>query len=188
MKNNLIKMMLIVLIIVTSVNIYTNKRMEKAITKNTVLNTLAFSSGISYNRYATEIVYENMSLLELSAKINKMFSNTKLDGYGEYIATMSLENEVDPVVATSIMLVETGCKWKCSALVRNSNNVGGMRGAKGYLKFNSLEDGITSFINNLSKNYYHQGLNTPELMNKKYASNPNWHNSVNYYVKLIKAS
>ncbi len=188
MKINLIKMMLIVLIIVTGVNIYTENRMEKTITKNIVLNTLTFSSGISYNRYAKEVVYEDMSLLELSAKINKMFLNTTLDGYGEYIATRSLELDVDPVVATSIMLVETGCKWKCSALVRNSNNVGGMRGAKGYLKFSSLETGINSFLNNLSKNYYRYGLNTPELMNRKYAANPNWHKNVNYYVKLIKAS
>lgn len=188
MKTNIIKMMLVVLITIIIVNIYTERRMEKTITENTVENTLTFSSGISYNRYATEIVYDNMSLLELSAKINKVFDNTTLDGYGEYIASTSLELDVDPVVATSIMLVETGCKWKCSALVRKSNNVGGMRGAKGYLKFSSLEAGITSFLNNLAKNYYRYGLNTPELINKKYAANPNWYKDVNYYVKLIKAS
>lgn len=117
--------------------------------------------------------------------------NSTLDNYGETIASRALEKNVDPVIAASIILVETGCQSNCSTLVKKCNNIGGMKGKGGcgsYAKFSSLDTGIDAFINNLSKNYFAIGLTTPDKMNKKYAENPNWHNDVNYYVKKIKAS
>lgn len=186
MKSYCIKMVAIVLIISSIICIYKEKNTKKVMIENVVVNNLIYRSEIPNSQYK-EIVYEDLTLEELGAKIDAVFSST-LDGYGKTVASMSLDKGVDPVVAASIILVETGCKWTCSSLVRNNNNVGGMRGTNGYAKFASLDAGLEAFINNLANNYYAKGLNTPELINKKYATNPNWYKDVYYYMNLIKAS
>lgn len=138
------------------------------------------------------IVYDGLTIDELSEKLDKNLNST-LKGYGKTFAKYSLEYEVDPYVATSIVLLETGCKWNCSKLVRKCNNIGGMKGknkcsGSAYAKFESLDAGIEAFFKNLSNNYYKKGLTTPKQMNKKYAENPNWYKTVEYYVNEIKSS
>lgn len=113
-----------------------------------------------------------------------------LSGKGNLIATYSIKKGVDPFVATAIMLVETGCSsGNCSRLVKACNNVGGMvggSGCNGYMSFETLDIGIKKFIDNLAKNYYAQGLNTPEKMNPKYAASKTWSSQVNNYVAQLK--
>ena len=135
-----------------------------------------------------EIVYDGMTLDELSDKINRSLNST-ISGKGYLIASHSLEMGVDPYMATAIMLHETGCKWGCSYLVNACNNVGGQKGSGcgAYAYFNSLDEGIMAFINNLSRNYIDYGLTTPELINPKYAEDPNWSKGVNKYIEQIKA-
>lgn len=134
-------------------------------------------------------VYENLNRKQLINMLNKSLNST-IKNKGELIADYSLKKGVDPVVATSIMLLETGCKWECSALVKKCYNVGGVKGSPscsgGYAGYNSIDDGIKKFIDNLSYNYYSKGLNTPEKMNKKYAESSKWAEKVNKYVKEIK--
>ncbi len=189
MKVLFIKMALVILIFSSLTTIYTEKNIKKVVIENHVENSIIHSNFLSYNVYEEEIVYQDLTLSKLEAKLNSTLKSTLKD-YGHIIATTSLENEVDPLVATSIILVETGCSYNCSYLVKHCNNVGGMKG-KGcgaYAKFTTLEEGINAFITNLSKNYYKKGLNTPELINKRYASNPNWYKNVYHYMNLIKAS
>ena len=134
------------------------------------------------------IVYDGMTLKQLSAKLNRSLSSN-LSGKGELIASYSLSKGVDPYVATAIMLHETGCEWGCSSLVKKCNNVGGQKGSGcgSYASFSSLDNGIKRFIDNLSRNYYAKGLNTPEKMNSKYAESKTWSTKVNAYVKKIKS-
>ncbi len=137
------------------------------------------------------IVYDNLTLQELTAKINKMFGNSYLKNKGELYASYSLEKGVDPYTAVAITMLETGCNAKCSNFTRNCNNVGGMKGSPScqgtsYRAFNTLDEGIKSFINNLSNNYYKKGLDTPEKMNKKYAESSTWAIKVNKYIDRIK--
>ena len=162
---------------------------KKVLTHSYIINTIATQSSVPSSIYDNMIVYDGLSLNDLSLKIDHVLNST-LAGYGKTIATLALENDVDPLIATSIILVETGCKWNCSYLAKNCYNFGGMKG-KGcgsYAKFASLDAGLEAFINNLSKNYFQKGLTTPEAINTKYAENPNWHNDINYYINLIKAS
>lgn len=135
-----------------------------------------------------EIVYDNMTLDELSEKIEKSLNST-ISGKGSLIASYSLEKNVDPYLAVAIILHETGCKWECSSLVKNCNNVGGQKGSGcgNYRYFNSLDEGIKAFIDNLSKNYINKGLTTPEEINKKYAESKTWAQKVNKYIEDIKA-
>ncbi|MCM1052604.1 MAG: glucosaminidase domain-containing protein [Ruminococcus sp.] len=189
MKVLFIKMALVILLFSSLTTIYMEKNTKKVVIENHVENSLIYTKILSYNVYEEEIVYQDLTLSKLEDKLNNVLSSTLKD-YGRTIAESSLEQEVDPLVATSIILVETGCTYNCSYLVKHCNNVGGMKG-KGcgaYAKFSNLEEGINAFITNLSKNYYKKGLNTPELINKKYASNPSWYKNVYHYMNLIKAS
>ena len=139
-----------------------------------------------------EIVYDGLTKDELAEKLEKNLNST-LKGYGKTFADYSLKYEVDPYIATSIVLLETGCKWNCSTLVKKCNNIGGMKGTNkcsgsAYAKFNTLDEGIEAFFKNLSNNYYQKGLVTTKEMNRKYAENPNWYKKVDAYVDQIKSS
>lgn len=200
MKNVCIKMAMVVLITSSLIIGYKEKNEEKTLTEHIIVNNVLYRSDTPINRYALEEilekeqaeeekkVYEGLTLEELGLKIDNVLNST-LEGYGTAIASLALEKGVDPVVAASIILVETGCKWTCSSLVRNANNVGGMKASSGrYASFATLEAGLEAFINNLANNYYAKGLTTPEAINTKYAANPNWHNDVYYYVEAIMNS
>lgn len=137
------------------------------------------------------VVYDNMTLDELAAKLEKSMQGV-LTGKGYTYANYSIQYGVDPYVALAITLHETGCKWGCSYLATTCNNIGGMRGynqcgSTGYARFNSLDEGIEAFFRNLSYNYYGQGLTDVYSIHKKYASSPNWPIYINNYINEIKA-
>lgn len=145
-----------------------------------------------YQEYLkTLIVYDGLTMDELTDKLNRSLKN-ELSGYGYLYASYSLETGVDPYIAVAISLHETGCNGQCSELMRTCNNVGGQKGAPvcgsgGYKGYDTLEDGIKGFIDNLSKNYFGIGLNTPELMNSKYAGSTTWASQVNNYISTIRS-
>ncbi len=136
------------------------------------------------------IVYEGMTLSELAAKLDRSLNST-LSGYGYQFASKAVELGIDPYLAVGIVLHETGCTWNCSSLVRECNNVGGMKGSPGcgggsYKAFATLEEGIDSYMNNLYNNYYAYGLTTPEAMNSKYAASTTWAAQVRNYMNKLR--
>lgn len=148
---------------------------------------LAYTEVIEDKKEAEKIVYDNMTLEELSTKLERSL-NDDLKGKGSLIASYSIEKGVDPYLATAIMLQETGCAWKCSTIVKSCNNVGGQKG-KGcgsYSAYPTLDKGITSFIDGLSKNYFSKGLTTAKEINSRYAADKTWHQKVDAYVSKIK--
>ena len=137
------------------------------------------------------IVYDGMTMSELTEKLNRSLKST-IAGKGDIFASYSLERGVDPYLAVSIMLLETGCNWSCSSLMRRCNNVGGQKGSPScdggsYKSYPSLDEGIKGFIDNIADNYYAYGLTTPEAMNKKYAASNLWAIKVNNYISSVKA-
>mgnify|MGYP002087773452 FL=1 len=137
------------------------------------------------------IVYDGMTMSELTEKLNRSLKST-IAGKGDVFASYSLERGVDPYLAVSIMLLETGCNWSCSSLMRKCNNVGGQKGSPScdggsYKSYPSLDEGIKGFIDNIADNYYAYGLTTPEAMNKKYAESDMWAIKVNNYISSVKA-
>ena len=195
MKTLCIKMAFVILITGSLIIGYKEKNKERVLVENVIVENVFYRSDTVLSRYVTveevvedPIVYEVLTLEALGLKIDNVLNST-LDGYGTTIASLALAKGVDPVVAASIILVETGCKWTCSSLVRNANNVGGMKATSTrYARFATLEAGLEAFINNLANNYYAKGLTTPEAINTKYAANPNWHDDVYYYIEAIMAS
>lgn len=136
------------------------------------------------------IVYDNMTLEELANKLNNSLTST-LSGTGMLFAKRSIELGLDPYLAVAIVLHETGCTWKCSTLVTACNNVGGQKGTPGcgggsYKAFNTLEEGINSYLDNLYYNYYAKGLTTAETINTRYAESTTWASKVNYFINYIK--
>jgi len=139
-----------------------------------------------------KVVYDGLTLEELITKLDRNLNST-LSGMGHVYANYSLELGVDPYLALAISLHETGCKWTCSKLVRECNNVGGQKGSPScnggsYKKYDTIEEGIKGYIDNIKKNYYDYGLTTPETMNSKYAADPEWATKVNKYINDIKAN
>ena len=141
-----------------------------------------------------EVVYEGMTLEELASKLDRSLNST-ISGQGNTFASYAIELGIYPYLAVAIVMHETGCKWECSSLLKQCNNVGGMKsGGTGkcnggsYASFPSLEEGIRAYMNNLYKNYISQGLTTAEAMGPKYAASTTWASQVNAYINSIKAA
>ena len=139
-----------------------------------------------------EVIYEDMTLTELTNKLNKNLYSTLKDT-GSYFANYTKETGLDPYLSLAIVLHETGCKWGCSKLVNQCNNVGGIKGSPScnggsYKRYDSLEEGIDGYLNMVYNKYYSQGLTTAELMNPKYAASTSWADAVNGYINTIKES
>ena len=140
------------------------------------------------------IVYDGLTMNELVEKLNRNM-NSNISGMGNIYASYALEIGIDPYLALAITLHETGCNGTngCSKLVRECNNVGGQKGSPScnggsYKKYDTLEDGIKGYMDNIKRNYYDYGLTTPEDMNKKYAADTAWSEKVNKYIDRIKAN
>lgn len=132
-------------------------------------------------------VYEGMTMEELTAKLNRSLTSD-LSGYGASFAKYSIDYGVDPYLAVAISLHETGCNGGCSNLVKQCNNVGGMKGqgCGAYGSFASLDAGIEAMIRNLSRNYIAYGLTTPEKIGPKYAMSTTWATKINNYIERIR--
>lgn len=141
---------------------------------------------------APEIIWDGLTLEELTERLDKNLYDT-MGGMGIHFANYTKETGLDPYLAVSIVNLETGCKWGCSYLAKNCNNIGGLKGKPScnggsYMKFDSLEEGIRGYLDIIYNNYWQRGLTTPELMNPKYATSNTWAEKVNRYYETIKAS
>lgn len=145
------------------------------------------------NTEENKIIYEGLTKKELVEKLNKNLNST-LSNTGNYFVDYYIKTGLDPYLAVSIVLHETGCKWNCSGLVTDCYNIGGMRGGEkqcgstGYRAYDSLEEGINGYLDMLYNNYYKEGLTTPELINPKYAASTTWSTKINNYINEIRAS
>lgn len=73
----------------------------------------------------------------------------------------------------AIARLETG--WFKSSAYIYGNNPGGLSVNEVPIVFNSIDEGVDAFVKNLSRNYFSIGLDTPELIGKKYCPvNPEW--------------
>ncbi len=179
-----------------------NTVLESIVVKNNIekqnidvlaLNDLSsLKQEIEVAKFATSspvIVYEGMTLDELTAKLDRSFKSD-LTGYGYAFANYSLEYGVDPFLAVAVTLHETGCTWECSYLVKTCNNVGGMKGSGcgAYGSFDSLDSGIKAMISNLANNYVSKGLTTPETIGPRYAMSNTWATKIRDYMEKIQNS
>ncbi len=138
------------------------------------------------------IIYDGLTEEQLTDKLNRSLKST-LSNTGFIFAKYTKDTGIDPYLAVAIVLHETGCKWNCSELVNQCNNVGGVKGGPtcnggSYKAYPSLEEGIYAYLDNLYYNYYEKGLKTPEQINPYYAESTVWASAVNNYIFEIKNS
>ena len=156
---------------------------------NIYLEGLNYATVEADKKNAT--VYDGLTMDELAEKLDRYLADD-LKGKGYLYASYSLEIGIDPYLAVAISMHETGCRWGCSTLVKQCNNVGGQVASPRcnggiYKAYDTLDEGIIGFLNNIKYNYYDYGLTTPEEMNPKYAADPNWASVVNKHINQIKA-
>ncbi len=137
-----------------------------------------------------KIVWDNLTEEELTFKLNKNLYST-LSNTGSHFAKYTSETGLDPYLAISIVNLETGCKWGCSYLARTCNNIGGIKGSpscngSSYRRYDTLEEGIKSYLDLIYYNYYSIGLDDPYKMNSKYAESSTWAEKVNNYYQEVK--
>ena len=142
-----------------------------------------------YQDYIEKHTFNGESSEKIAKKINRYF-NSNLKGKGEFVTEYSLKLGIDPYLAASVMLLETGCYWNCSTLAKQCNNYGGNKGKPGcnggsYRKFATQEEGMKYAMKVLS-NYYKKGLTTPKQINPKYATSKVWYKKVERYMKKLK--
>jgi len=142
--------------------------------------------------YVEEEVLDGMTLTELSELLNRSLKH-ELYGKGQLIAELSIEKGVCPYIAVAIILHETGCfSNSCSRAVRYCNNVGGNKSRNrecgSFRGFDTIDDGIYFFINNLAVGYFERGLNTPELINTRYATSQAWAGKIHHFVERVKTA
>ena len=97
-------MMGIMLILGAFINIYKENN-NKHYIEITVTQISLASANIRNEEEmrAKMVVYEGLTLNELSEKLDKVLKSD-LAGYGRYISEVSLEKNVDPIDATSILI------------------------------------------------------------------------------------
>lgn len=171
-------------IITTSMN-YTSRGAVKEVSMTSLQD-----SEIVVAKAAQGNINSGETVDEVAAKLNRYLGTDLLQDKGNLIASYAISLGVDPYVAASIMLLETGCGSRCSALARNCNNVAGQKGSPScngsYKKYDTLDDGIRGAIDNLSRNYYSKGLTTVEAIGPKYAESNTWVPKVNNLVNRLK--
>jgi hypothetical protein len=151
---------------------------------------ISVSNFISeYEYYQEKNYFQGEDSEEIARKINKHLKGVLKDK-GEFITEYSLSVGMDPYLAASVMLHETGCTWTCSKLARTCNNVAGNKGKPGcnggsYRKFDTIEEGIKFAINKLNS-YYKKGYTTPKEINPYYATDKTWYKKVENYMKKLK--
>lgn len=162
----------------------------KVINQKEIIFSLNEFSKDKAPKVLEKIVYENMTMKDLSNQLNKSLTGI-LSGKGETFAKYSVEYNIDPYLSLAIVLHETGCKWNCSYLATACNNIGGQKGYptcgnSSYKRFANLDEGIRGFYDNLYYNYYSQGLTTVSSIHKKYAESSSWPYYINNYINEIK--
>lgn len=173
-------------------NTTSNKNLTMVRTAEDEKIKLQKQEAIQVKLEESKIVYDGLTMDELINKLNRNLGSS-LAGKGKVFAEYSLQRGIDPYLVVAIVLHETGCKYGCSGLTKQCNNVGGQKGSpscggSSYKAFSTLDDGIRGMIDNLYYNYYSRGLRTPEAINKKYAESMTWSAKINNYMRTIKAN
>ena len=135
--------------------------------------------------------YNGETYEQIGEKMDNIFKKTDLEGYGEFIAKTSIAKSVNPYLIGGIIMESTNCKYECSVIYKQCNNVSGMKGEPGcfggtYKKYNNINDGITDLVNDISDKFLAVDMQAPYKMYKKYGKNETWAFKVNKYMEQLK--
>lgn len=131
-----------------------------------------------------------MSVTEIIKKNNESvverLSNVDNLTIEERIELKCHQYGIDPDIPLAIARLETG--HFTSRAFKEDNNVGGLSINEVPMSFDTLEDGIEAFVQNLANNYFAQGLDTVEEIGAKYCpvNEENWVEIANQLLEEYK--
>lgn len=128
-------------------------------------------------RCTTEITHEpkNEDFSEFDGEVKELTVEEqielKCDEYG-----------IPSDIPLAIAKLETG--HFTSRAYKEGNNVGGMSIDEQPISYETLEEGVEAFVENLAENYFEEGLDTPEEIGEKYCplQKEHWVNVVNQMI------
>lgn len=162
-----IVLLLLISIILGIFIVATNDRTENALetTQETIQNTAVTEPTIVSVTYTQN---------------ETMFKNE----FDEMIYQATKDTMVDPYLAIAVARHETG-HYTSDAFV-NGYNFGGMTGSEGVMYFESLQDGLSKYVEMLEW-YVEDGLDTPVEMNQRYCPpDSHWSVSVSSIMDSVK--
>ena len=135
--------------------------------------------------------FNGESIETVGKKIERLLKKTDLEGMGEYISRTAIRKSVNPYLIGGIILESTNCKRDCSIILKQCNNVSGMKGDPGcfggtYKKYNSIEDGISDLVNDVSRRFETSESQVPNKMFKSYGKNATWAFKVGNFMEDLK--
>lgn len=132
-----------------------------------------------------EIVADDARPLIIERFLKKY--NSPLLPYSKMIFELSQTYGFDYYWIVAIAMQESGL---CKNIPENSFNCWGYGiHKKGTLRFESYDLALKSYANYLKTQYFDKGLNTPELIMKKYcpSSNGSWANGVQHFITEMES-
>lgn len=135
--------------------------------------------------------YNGESIETIGKKMESLFKQTDLEGLGEHVSRLSITKSVNPYLIGGIILENTNCRIDCSILLKQCNNVSGLKGTPGcfggnYKYYNTKEDSVSELVNFISKSYPNLDMQQPYKMYKSYGKNETWAFKVNKYMEELK--
>lgn len=195
MKRNVILMILLFLF--NLLWLYGVSYANRLITANDWLIVIGEKEVIDNNEELPPVVeeiveYDGEDFSVIGKKIEKYLKDTKLEGYGEYIAKYSVSKAVNPYLIGAIIMINSNCEIQCNAIVESCNNVGDLTGSSGgcfggtYKKYSTLEDGIEDLVNYVLEKFYANDLKSPSAFYTLYNKNSAWSYRVTKYMEKLK--
>ena len=135
--------------------------------------------------------YKGESIENITKKMEKFFIKTQLEGYGEKIASISVQKNVNPYLVAGIILESTSCKINCSVIFNECHNVFSNKGKPGcfggtYRVYNSVEDSIEDLVSDVKNRFPQEDDQVPSKMFKSYEKNATWAFKVSTYMEELK--
>ncbi len=116
--------------------------------------------------------YSNDEFERFSSVYESQVKGTPLKDTSRMVWYASLGSNINPYFIASIILHETG-GGKSRAL-RKRNNVAGLTGRKGYIRFEDPSQSIMYLVSLISNRYVGQGRTTPVRIGQRYAADGGW--------------
>ena len=157
-----------------------NDNVNKTFNRNDIGNF-----NINYSNMDMNIIDYLFNLKKSNPKLFKQEYTNANDYNKDYIYGLinyfsNVYENVDYNVLSAIAYIETGNLN--SKYMLKCNNIYGGIGSKGLIKYNNIEIGVLSYVKMMSKYYYGKGLNTVELIAKKYnPGSTTWVGNINKY-------
>lgn len=189
-------LILLILLIFNSLIFYGIKEVNKVIIDNDLFvyfneKPIVIEDEEEENLDVVVDDFNGENIEKISQKLDKYFEETALAGYGDYITKTAAYKNVNPYLVAGIVLESTSCKYECTPLFNECNNVFMEKGEPGcfggsYKKYKKIDDSILELTLKIRKGYTDIKEQVPAKMYKDFNKNLTWAFKVEKYMEKLK--